>query len=201
MPPFNAANDQPQMQQTPMPHARANGRPRRGEGLARKLTTGVPGRGAYQRRADAPPSPSQMKALRARKQFLQALSTGKPVLIAARVTGTAAATFYRWRDVDLAFRAEWDAAMEEGLDMIEDRVHAASEKDWRAAVRLLEVRRPAVWGRKCPICAVRHAADAAQDCATVTVDTLDETRQRVAELERKLLGADAPNCDAGSACE
>ncbi len=193
MPPIQVAPDRAQTRQTPLPHARANGRPRRGEGLARRLTTGVPGRGAYQRRADAPPSPSQLKAMRARELFLQALTAGKPVLIAARATGTAAATFYRWRDADPEFAEAWDAAMEEGLDMIEDRIHEATEKDWRAAVRLLEVRRPKVWGRKCPVCAARHPADAASPDATVNVGTLDETRQRVAELERKLLGADAPS--------
>ncbi|MEQ1712044.1 MAG: hypothetical protein ABL908_11670 [Hyphomicrobium sp.] len=200
MPPLDAAPDQAQMQQTPLPHARANGRPHRGEGLARKLKTGVPGRGAHQRRADAQPSPSQLKAMRARELFLQALTEGKPVLLAARATGTAAATFYRWRDADLEFAETWDAAMEEGLDLVEDRIHAASEKDWRAGVRILEARRPKTWGRKCPCCAGRSENAALAD-VTVNVGTLDETRQRVAELERKLLGEAAPSRGVGSARE
>lgn len=187
MPPVHAAPERAQTRQTPLPHARANGRPRRGQGLSRGLTTGVPGRGAYQRRADAPPSPSQLKAMRAREQFLQALTEGKPVSLAARSTGTAAATFYRWRDADPEFAEAWDAALDEGLDLIEDRIHEATEKDWRAAVRLLEVRRPKVWGRRCPDCgAARHAADAAPADVTVNVGMLDETRRRVAELEQKL---------------
>ncbi|PPD29288.1 MAG: hypothetical protein CTY20_06955 [Hyphomicrobium sp.] len=132
--------------------------------------------------------------MRARELFLQLLTESKPVSLAARATGTAAATFYRWRDADPEFAEAWDAALEEGLDAIEGRIVDATEKDWRAAVRLLEVRRPAVWGRRCPICAARHVADAAPADAAVNVGTLDETRQHVAELERKLLGeaAQAP---------
>lgn len=194
MPPVQAAPDRAQARQTPLPHARANGRPRRGEGLARRLTTGVPGRGAYQRCADAPPSPSQIKALRARERFLQALAEGKPVSLAARATGTAATTFYRWRDADAEFAEAWDAAMEEGLDAIEDRIVDASNRDWRAGVRFLEAYRPQVWGR-------RRVSEVAPADVSVTVGTLDETRQRVAELERKLLGEAASSCAVGSAPE
>ena len=187
MPPVQVAPEQAQTRQSTFPPTRAMpGRPRKSTALVRTLKTGVPGGGAYQRAPDAPLTSSQLRAIRARKVFLRELAAGKPVAAAARASGMTAPVFYRWRDADLEFRAEWEDALQEGLDAIEDRIVDASKRDWRAGVRVLEAYRPQVWGR-------RRVIEAAPPDVTLNVGTLDETRQRVAELERKLLGEAAPS--------
>ncbi len=180
----DAAPGEAQMQQSTVSSSRRKaGMPRHGAELARKLRTGIVGRGAYQRPPGAPPTPGQLKVMRARELFLAELRKGQTVSRAAHTSGMTAATFYRQRDTDPAFAAEWDAALEAGNDELEARIVDASAHDWRAAVRILEARRPNTWGRQ-----AAAKATVTVNTATAPAGTIEEERRRIAELELKLLG-------------
>lgn len=57
---------------------------------------------------------------RAKPLLLAALREGLSITHAVRSVGIARSTAYKWRDDDPAFAAEWDEAVEEGCDVLED---------------------------------------------------------------------------------
>ena len=59
----------------------------------------------------------------AKKQFLEHLADGKSPGTAARLTMIMRSTFYKWRKADEEFAAQWDDAVETGLDELESQVY------------------------------------------------------------------------------
>jgi len=53
------------------------------------------------------------------KLFLEALSKGTPVAVAAQAAGIAHRTVYEWRDADSDFRERWEEAYAAGTDVLE----------------------------------------------------------------------------------
>ena len=63
-----------------------------------------------------------------RKRFLEALTTTASVSRAAEAAGAHRGSFYDWRRDDPGFAAEWQEALERGLDALEDEAfHRALE--------------------------------------------------------------------------
>ncbi len=89
-------------------------------------------------------------------KFIAALERGLSVGGAARRAGLSRATVYAWAERDIAFARAWREAREVGLDELQDRVHVASLKDWRAALAILRTFRPQ-WHHRCPGCEQREA--------------------------------------------
>lgn len=56
-------------------------------------------------------------------RFLDTLRATCNVTLAARAVGMARSTLYRLRDQDLDFRAAWDDAVEEAIDLLEAELH------------------------------------------------------------------------------
>lgn len=57
---------------------------------------------------------------RARERFLSALAEGLSVTGACHAASLPRRTAYDWRDADAEFGAAWDAAIEQGTDILED---------------------------------------------------------------------------------
>ena len=55
-----------------------------------------------------------------RARFLAQLADGQSIGAACKAGGFVRDTAYRWRKEDPAFAAEWDAAIEQGTDELED---------------------------------------------------------------------------------
>jgi transposase-like protein len=53
-------------------------------------------------------------------KFLSVLANGGSVTLAARAIGVARNNVYAWRNKDEQFKADWDDAVEQGTDMLED---------------------------------------------------------------------------------
>jgi hypothetical protein len=54
------------------------------------------------------------------ERLLQVLATGASVYKAALAAGIGRTTAYEWRENDPDFRARWDEAVENGIDLMED---------------------------------------------------------------------------------
>lgn len=100
--------------------------------------------------------------LLARDAFLEMLTEGRSVAHAARAVGVNRSHLYALRKDDDELREEWDAAVESGLEKLEDMAREAAEEGWfettfdgdgrplrrvhrrdpRLALRLRELRRP-----------------------------------------------------------
>lgn len=75
--------------------------------------------------------------------FLTSLRTGLSINAACRAAGLARRTVYDWRSSDGQFRSDWDAAVEEGTDELEDvAVKRAKESSDTLLIFLLKARRP-----------------------------------------------------------
>lgn len=83
-----------------------------------------------------------------RREFLALVRGGMASTRAAKALGVCPDTVTDWCRVNPEFSEALEAAREESLGILEQRVHAAARKDWRAAAWLLERRLPEEYGRK-----------------------------------------------------
>ena len=85
-----------------------------------------------------------------RPAFLRALAVTGVVTTAARNAGVERKTAYRARNSNLAFARQWDNALDEALDAVEQAVMRASIEgtDMQTARWVLSRRRPEMWGDK-----------------------------------------------------
>lgn len=83
-----------------------------------------------------------------RKLFLDQLAVGSSVSFAASAAGGSTANFKRWRDTDPDFAADWEEAIEEGTDFIEDAAtDRALKKSDPLMAMILKARRPEKYDR------------------------------------------------------
>jgi hypothetical protein len=84
---------------------------------------------------------------RQQELFIRAMAKGHAPAKAAKLAGIGRATAYKWRSEDGAFKAVWDEAVEEGLDLLEDRLMRAAitGKADALLMKILCVRRPDKW--------------------------------------------------------
>jgi transposase-like protein len=76
-------------------------------------------------------------------KFLSVLAEGGSVTLAARAIGIARKNVYAWRNKDEQFKADWDDAVEQGTDMLEDAAveRAIKGKSDTMIISLLKSRR------------------------------------------------------------
>jgi hypothetical protein len=71
--------------------------------------------------------------------FVRSLATNGNVRLACRAAGIARSLAYRVRDEDAAFRAEWDEALDEAMDLLEGIAFArAANPNDKHSARLIE---------------------------------------------------------------
>lgn len=91
---------------------------------------------------------SFVRTFKARKAFLDSLSVGDSVSSAARAAGGTVRNFNKWKREDPAFAEDWDEAIEEGTDFIEDiATERAMRKSDPLMIMLLKARRPEKFDR------------------------------------------------------
>jgi transposase-like protein len=108
----------------------------------------------------------------AMERFLAVIRNGLSISAAARAAGIARNATYVWKDKYPDFAEKLADAIEEGLDLHEDRIAAAGNYDYRASVAFLRAKRPDVWGNR-----VQATTD-----ATVKLDGKLDVDARIAEL-------------------
>ena len=75
--------------------------------------------------------------------FLEALREGLSVNAACEAAGIGRRTAYEWRAADEQFRADWETAVEEGTDSLEDiAIQRAKDSSDTLMIFLLKARRP-----------------------------------------------------------
>ncbi len=75
-------------------------------------------------------------------KFLSVLAEGGSVTLAARAIGVARKNVYAWRNKDEQFNADWDDAVEQGTDLLEDvAVRRAMDHSDTLLIFLLKGRR------------------------------------------------------------
>ncbi|HEX2243368.1 MAG TPA: IS630 transposase-related protein [Gammaproteobacteria bacterium] len=76
-------------------------------------------------------------------KFLSVLAGGGSVTLAARAIGIARKNVYAWRNKDEQFKADWNDAVEQGTDRLEDAAleRAVKEKSDTMIIFLLKSRR------------------------------------------------------------
>lgn len=80
---------------------------------------------------------------KAREAFITALREGLSINGACAAARIGRSTAYEWRADDKAFAAEWDAAVEDGTDCLEDEaVRRAKAQSDTLLIFLLKARRP-----------------------------------------------------------
>lgn len=85
---------------------------------------------------------------KARKLFLDQLAVGNSVSFSAHAAGATTSQFKRWREQDENFAADWDEAVEEGTDFIEDiALDRAMKKSDPLMQMMLKARRPDKYDR------------------------------------------------------
>lgn len=85
---------------------------------------------------------------KARKIFLDRLSVGDSISAAARAAGAEPSNFKAWRRSDPDFLQDWDDAIEEGTDFIEDvATERALTKSDPLMIMMLKARRPDKYDR------------------------------------------------------
>lgn len=67
---------------------------------------------------------------RARELFCEALRLQPNITLAAAAAHMSRQTMYEWRDADEAFAAEWDAALQEGIDLAEAEMWRRGVEGW-----------------------------------------------------------------------
>lgn len=78
-----------------------------------------------------------------REQFLAELSLGKSVSAGARACAMSRQAAYEWRAADKEFARQWDEAIEEGTDLLEDVAKTeAVGGNTTLLIFLLKARRP-----------------------------------------------------------
>ena len=78
--------------------------------------------------------------------FLETLRDGNSVATAAKRIGVSRKTVYEWRKADDEFRAEWETALEEGTDGLEDvAIKRAKEGSDTLLIFMLKARRREVY--------------------------------------------------------
>ena len=79
-----------------------------------------------------------------RSDFLAGLAGGLSVTGAAKLVGMGRSAAYKWRADDEAFAADWEDAIEEGTDDLEDRAmeRAKSGQSDTMMIFMLKARRP-----------------------------------------------------------
>ena len=140
----------------------------------------VSGRGSHKCRPGSGATPEQLRLAKAREDYLTHLRRGISLRGSAGLAGISFTTVCKWRQLDPGFRDQECDAILDGTASLEDRILKASESDWRAAERLLQVRDPERWAPK-------GDADVA---VNVNFSNMSEAEamKKVCELERKLLG-------------
>jgi hypothetical protein len=89
-----------------------------------------------------------VRTFRARKAFLDSLAAGDSLSKAARAAGGTTSIFKRWRAEDENFASDWDEALEEGTDFIEDTAtDRAMKKSDPLMLAILKARRPEKFDR------------------------------------------------------
>ena len=80
---------------------------------------------------------------RQKKKFIATLTEQGTVFHAAKAAGISRHTAYRWRDEDLDFADQWDEAIENPVDAVENVVYQrALGGDTIAAIFYLKAQRP-----------------------------------------------------------
>jgi hypothetical protein len=82
-------------------------------------------------------------------RMLKALSLGKSITTAAKAEGVDRTTYYAWRDTVPGFAEAADAAMEAGIDLLEDEAYrrAKSQSD-TLLIFLMKSKRRHIYGDK-----------------------------------------------------
>lgn len=89
-----------------------------------------------------------VRTYKARKIFLDCLGVGDSVSAAARAAGGDPKNFRAWRKADPDFAQDWDDAIEEGTDFIEDvATERALTKSDPLMMMMLKARRPDKYDR------------------------------------------------------
>jgi transposase-like protein len=109
-----------------------------------------------------------------RKDFLTCLSSGQSVAAACKTTGIARKTVYKWKQRDAQFAQDWDEAIDDGTDGLEDiALERAKKSSDRLLSFLLKARRPAKY---------RDQYVKAKDGPTDTFGPLSETMELVRKI-------------------
>jgi hypothetical protein len=89
-----------------------------------------------------------VRTFRARKAFLDSLAAGDSLSKAARAAGGTTSIFKRWKAEDENFASDWEEALEEGTDFIEDTAtDRAMKKSDPLMLAILKARRPEKFDR------------------------------------------------------
>jgi hypothetical protein len=89
-----------------------------------------------------------VRTFRSRKIFLDCLAAGDSISKAATAAGATTAIMKRWRAEDSNFAADWDEAIEDGTDFIEDTAtERALKKSDPLMLAILKARRPDKYDR------------------------------------------------------
>jgi hypothetical protein len=84
-----------------------------------------------------------VRTFRSRKIFLDCLAAGDSISKAAVAAGATTSIMKRWRAEDSNFAADWDEAIEDGTDFIEDvATERALKKSDPLMLAILKARRP-----------------------------------------------------------
>jgi hypothetical protein len=89
-----------------------------------------------------------VRTFRSRKIFLDCLAAGDSISKAATAAGATTSIMKRWREDDANFASDWDEAIEEGTDFIEDTAtDRALKKSDPLMLAILKARRPEKFDR------------------------------------------------------
>jgi hypothetical protein len=89
-----------------------------------------------------------IRSFKARKIFLDQLGVGNSISFSAHAAGGTAGNFRRWRQDDENFAQDWDDAIEQGTDFIEDvATDRAMKKSDALMAMILKARRPEKFDR------------------------------------------------------
>ena len=80
---------------------------------------------------------------RQKKRFIETLEAQSTVLHAAKAAGISRWTAYRWRQEDLEFADQWDEALENAVDVVENSLYQkAVSGDTICMIFYLKAHRP-----------------------------------------------------------
>ncbi len=80
---------------------------------------------------------------RQKKKFIETLEAQGTVLHAAKAAGVSRWTAYRWRQEDLEFAGQWDQALENAVDVVENSLYQkAVSGDTICMIFYLKAHRP-----------------------------------------------------------
>ncbi|HET7884269.1 MAG TPA: hypothetical protein VFL55_25505 [Acetobacteraceae bacterium] len=138
-----------------------------------------------------------------RKAFLDAIEAGGSIQRACQAAGIARSAAYAWRDDDAGFASDWNDAVEQGTDQLEDaaRQRALNGSDL-LIIFLLRARRPHLYCPPRPTTAIislspedaaalaqaRRIREMSSEEIQQEIDAIDE-RRRFAEAARAEIAA------------